>query len=115
MNGAFEIKDLVDANSYGGVARSVRSQIKLGRAFLDAIYVVPEFFAVIDAGDVVPGAERMQRLAVQQGLALASRLIEAVEAPLIVDDADLKEHPIVGVSAGGGILLAEVKPSLLRL
>ena len=31
--------------------------------FLDTVHIVPEFLAVVDTGDVVPGAERMQSLA----------------------------------------------------
>src|SRR5262245_30261086 len=70
---------------------------------------------VVYRRDVVPGSERVQRLAVHQGFALGSRLGIAVEIPLIIDDPDFKEHPVVCVGAGLRILLTEMKPPLLPL
>src|SRR5881396_2715025 len=114
VNGSLEIEHFVDPHSDRAAARPVRSKVHLGRAVLNAVDIVPELLAVIYGGHVVPDTKRMQRFPIQESLALCSRLVIAVEAPLITGDPELKQHPVCRVRARG-ILLAQMKPPLLRL
>ena len=57
----------------------------------------------------------MQRHPVDERLVRGSRLVVAVEVPLVIDDPDLEEHPVLRVGAGHRILLVQMKPPLLLL
>src|ERR1035437_9663215 len=95
-DGAFEVEGLVDAGSDGGAARGLRGELEFAGTLELVIDIVAEGFSVVDGGDAIPLAERMQQFAIQKGTALAVGGGEAVEAPLAVDDADLKEHAVGG-------------------
>src|SRR5687767_507614 len=112
--GALEEEHLVDPHADGRVSGTVRRELDLRRAFLYAIHVVAKLLAVINAGHVVPHAKRMQRLPVHQRATCFAGLIEAVQIPLTVNDADLEQHTIFSVGAGGGVALAQMKPALLE-
>jgi hypothetical protein len=89
-------------------ARTLRRQTNLRGSLLHAVHVVSELAAIVDGSHVIPRAERMQLRAIDQRF-LASRAVDvAVQAPPAVDDADFKQHPIVG------ICLLQMKPALLR-
>ena len=77
-----------------------------------AIDIIAEGFSVVDGGDAIPLAEGMEQLAIEKGTALAVGGGEAVKAPLAVDDADLKEHAVGSIVAGGWIDLLKVEEAL---
>src|SRR5262249_39775516 len=58
-NGSLKIEHSVDPYSDRRMTRPVRSQAQLGRTFLNPIYIVPEFPAVINRCDMVPVSERV--------------------------------------------------------
>src|SRR5689334_25218708 len=93
----------------------MRREMELRGSFFDAVDVVAEFFAVVHGCDVIPRAKWMPRRAVHQRLALRPGLVVAVEEPRVTRDANLEQHPVVGVGAGHRILFAEMKPALLAL
>src|SRR5260221_12888188 len=51
---------LVDSNSDGCVACSMRSKVQVRRALLNAVHIVPELFAVVNRCDMIPGAQWME-------------------------------------------------------
>ena len=77
-----------------------------------AIDIVAESFSVVDGGDAIPLAEGMQQFAIQKGAALVVGGGKAVQAPLAVNDANLKEHAVGGILAGGWIDLLQVEEAL---
>jgi hypothetical protein len=90
----------------------LRGELEFAGALEFAIDIVAEGFSVVDGGDAIPLAEGMQQFAIQKGTGLAVGGGEAVEAPLAVDDANLKEHTIGGILAGGWIDLLKVEEVL---
>ena len=88
-------------------ARRLRREADLGGALAHPVHVVAELAAVVDRGDVIPGAERMQPVAVHQRLLRVAAVAVAVQIPLAVDHADLEQHPVVASR------LLQVEPALL--
>src|SRR5690349_17902026 len=111
-DGALEVVELVHANADGGAAGALRSELDAERAIEAAIDIAAKFLAIVDGGDVVPAAELVKMLAIEERFFAGARAIEGIETPLAVDDADFEEHAVIGVVAGGGILF-EMKPALL--
>src|SRR6266508_2208002 len=83
--------------------------MNLRRPFLHAVAVVPELAAIIDGCDVIPRAERVKTLAIDQRLLVGPAVHVAVEIPSVVDDAELEQHAIVAA------VLLQMKPALRRL
>jgi hypothetical protein len=107
MNRALEVIDLVETDTDRRSARPLRRDTNLGRAFLHAVDVVPELAAVVDRRHVIPDAERMQTVAIEQCLTGVGTVDVAVQTPFSVDDADLEQHPVVAA------VLLQVEPPLL--
>src|SRR5262245_63372674 len=95
MDRALEVVDAVDAHANRRAARLLRRESNQRRALLHAVDVVPELAAVVDCGDVIPRAERMEPLAVDQRLLRFAAVAVAVEVPLVARDANLEEIPIL--------------------
>ena len=112
-DGPLEEVDLVDAHADRGSSGALGSEAQLGCAVQLAVDVAAKLAAVIDRGDVIPVAEGLQTAAVQQGLACVARLNVGVQAPLLVDRSDLKQHAVLAVRAGRRVFI-EVKPALLH-
>lgn len=112
-DGAFEEIDLVNARANRSAARALRGELEFAGAFNLIIDIVAEGFSIIDGGYAIPLSQGMQQLAIQQDSALVIGGGKAVQAPLAVDDADLKEYPVLGILAGGWIDLLQVEEPLL--
>src|SRR5262245_58071099 len=107
MDRALEIVDPVETNTDRRAARPLRREVDVCRAFLDAVDVIPELAAVVDCRDVIPHAERMQTIAIEQRLARVGTVDVTVQTPLPVDDTNLEQHAVVAA------VLLQVEPSLL--
>ena len=90
----------------------MRGELEFAGTLEFAIDIVAEGFSVVDGGDAIPLADGMQKLAIQQGSGLAVGGGEAVQAPLVVDDANLKKHTVAGILAGVGIDILQVEEEL---
>src|SRR5258708_5220836 len=75
---SLKVINLVDSNSNGCVAWSVRCKVKVRRSLLNSVHIVPELFAVVHRCDMIPGAQRMERGATHESLAFGAGLIVAV-------------------------------------
>src|SRR5258708_22926602 len=106
-HGAFEVVDPIDPDTNGRTSRTVRRELQRGRSFLDAIDVALELLAVVDRSHVIPSAERMKALRVEQSLLGAAGLGESIKTPAAINDPDFKQQPIVRA------ILLEMKPTLL--
>jgi hypothetical protein len=95
MNRPLEVVDLVETDADRRSTRPLRRETNLGRAFLHAVDIVPKLAAVVDCRHVVPSAERVQTIAIEQRLASAGTVDVAVQTPFPVDDANLEQHPVV--------------------
>jgi len=111
-DGAFEEEGLVNAHANRSAARALRGELEFARTFQFAINIITEGLAVVYGGYAIPLSQGMQQLAIQQGSGLAVGVGEAVQAPLAVDDADLKKHPVAGTLAGVWIDLLQVEEAL---
>ena len=67
-DGALKIEHLVEPHADRGAAGALGRQMDLGRAVLNAIDVASEFRSVINGRHVMPPAELVQVLAIEQGL-----------------------------------------------
>ena len=64
-DGALKIEHLVEPHADRRAAGALRSQVDLGRAILNAIYVASEFRSVVNSGGVMPPAELVQVLPIE--------------------------------------------------
>ena len=111
-DGALEVEGLVDPGSDRRTAHSLWSELNFAGTLQFIIDIITEQFAVVDSGNAKPLSERMQHLAIQQGLGFAIRCGEAVQTPLPVDDADLKEHPVLSIFTGIWIHFLQMEEAL---
>jgi hypothetical protein len=77
-----------------------------------SVDVIPQLLPVINGGDRVPPAQRVQQLAVEERAVVLAGRGKAVETPLAVYHANFKEHAIAGVLMGCGVLFLEMKEAL---
>lgn len=78
------------------------------RSFLHAVDIVPELATVVDGRHVIPRAQRVQALPIDQRLLGIAAVHVTVEIPSAVDDADLEQHAVVAA------VLLQMKPALRR-
>ena len=67
-DGALKIEHFVHPHADRRAAGALRSQVDVGRAVLNAIDVASKFRSVVNSGGVMPPAELVQVLAIEQGL-----------------------------------------------
>ena len=108
-NCAFEIVDLVVAHPDGALPFPLRGERDFGAELQFVVDVVAHLGAVIDEGDVVPGVERVEELAVHQRLLTGLGGAKGIEAPLVSDQTSLKQEPV------GGTVLLQMKESLFGI
>ena len=108
-----EVIHFVDADADGRMSWAFRLKVNCGFALQFAVDVAPEFLPIVDHGDAVPDIQRVQLVAKQQRFIDRRRVHERIQAPLVVDHADLEQEAGVGIFAGLGILLGQMKPALL--
>lgn len=112
--GPFEVIYLVNPNANGGMARPLRFKMDHGPPLHFSVYVAPEFLSIVDHRNVVPDIQRVKLVAKQESFVGGGRVQKRIQAPLIANHADLKQHPRVRVLAGLGILFSQMKPALFR-
>src|SRR5260221_1666887 len=89
------------------MSRALRREVQRGGALLHSIDVVPKFLTVVHSSYVIPGAQRMQALPVEQSLLDRSGLGEGIQTPAVIDHPDFEQHPVIVLS------FLEMKPALL--
>lgn len=115
QNRALEIIAPFDASADGTVTGPLRRQVQLGRSLQHAIHVVPQLVAVIHQRGVIPGAERVELLTVDQRLRVVSGQRKAVQEPILTGHPNLEEEPRLRVLSGLWVAFAQVEESLLGL
>src|SRR5258708_14294846 len=85
---ALEVVDQVHAHANGRATGSLRIEMDLRRPFLHAVDVVPELAAVVHRRHVIPRAQRVQALSIDQRLVGGAAVHEAVGIPSVVDNAE---------------------------
>ena len=112
QHSAFERVHAIQAHADRRATRTLRLHHQRAFALQFVAHIVLHHLAIPHGRHAKPLVQGMQCLAVEQRQVCAAIACKAVEAPLLVDDANLKQHASVAVFAGGGISLRDVKEAL---